>query len=89
TSHFAVCSGSLLRIPTLKQTSLRDFVDGQQVPFKRPPDMSSEEALVFVDFLQGALALDPDYRKTAHELLEHEWLADIARGPGRAVIVAA
>ncbi|EGP82922.1 uncharacterized protein MYCGRDRAFT_50394 [Zymoseptoria tritici IPO323] len=70
--------GSYWPIPTLKQTSLQDYVVAEQGPFQRPSDMSAEEALVFADFLQGALALDPDHRKTASELLEHDWLKDIA-----------
>ncbi|SMR60943.1 unnamed protein product [Zymoseptoria tritici ST99CH_1E4] len=70
--------GVLHRIPTLKQTSLQDYVVAEQGPFQRPSDMSAEEALVFVDFLQGALALDPDHRKTAKQLLEHEWLKHVA-----------
>ena len=36
--------------------------------------MDEAEVDIFVDFLRGALALDPDERKTARELLEHEWL---------------
>ena len=49
-------------------------MDGTEYPTTRPSDMSVEEVPVFVDFLRGALALDPDHRKTAKELLEHEWL---------------
>ncbi|KJX92897.1 protein kinase [Zymoseptoria brevis] len=70
--------GALHRIPTLKQTSLQDYVVAQQGPFQRPADMPAEEALLFLDFLQGALALDPQHRKTAKELLGHEWLSDVA-----------
>lgn len=69
-------SGNLPRIPKLQITSLKDFVDGAEGPFQRPPDMSAEEALAFVDFLRGALALDPDGRKRAAELLQHEWLRE-------------
>jgi len=61
-------------IPRLKVTNLADFVDGKEGPFQRPDDMTSEDALRFVDFLRGALQLDPDERKTAGELLQHEWL---------------
>jgi len=66
--------GNLLRIPQLKVTNLADFVDGKEGPFKRPDDMTPEDAPLFVDFLGGALQLDPDGRKTAGELLQHEWL---------------
>ncbi|KAK0272857.1 hypothetical protein LTS16_023594 [Friedmanniomyces endolithicus] len=61
-------------VPRLKVTNLADFVDGKEGPFQRPDDMTSEDALRFVDFLRGALQLDPDERKTAGELLQHEWL---------------
>ncbi|KAK3670303.1 hypothetical protein LTR78_009857 [Recurvomyces mirabilis] len=70
-------SGKLVRIPELQITSLRDFVDGAEGPFQRPPDMSTEQATKFVNFLSGALTLDPDCRKRATELLQHEWLQDL------------
>ncbi|KAK4552044.1 hypothetical protein LTR86_010721 [Recurvomyces mirabilis] len=69
-------SGKLVRIPELQTTSLSDFVDGAEGPFQRPPDMSTEEATKFVDFLSGALALDPHCRGQATELLQHEWLQE-------------
>lgn len=69
-------AGNLLRISNLQITSLKDFVDGAEGPFQRPPDMSAEEALTFVDFLRGALALDSDCRKRAAELLQHDWLRE-------------
>ncbi|KAK0252921.1 hypothetical protein LTR91_011509 [Friedmanniomyces endolithicus] len=71
--------GNLLRIPQLKVTNLADFVDGKEGPFKRPGDMTPEDAPLFVDFLRGALQLDPDERKTAGELLQHEWLRPAER----------
>ncbi|KAK1061082.1 hypothetical protein LTR33_012768 [Friedmanniomyces endolithicus] len=70
---------NLLRIPQLKVTNLADFVDGKEGPFKRPDDMTPEDAPLFVDFLRGALQLDPDERKTAGELLQHEWLRPAKR----------
>ncbi|KAK5113701.1 hypothetical protein LTR62_003328 [Meristemomyces frigidus] len=69
-------SGNLLRIPELRTTTLKDFVDGADGPFRRPPNMATEEVPIFVDFLRGALALDPDVRKRAIDLLHHEWLRD-------------
>ncbi|KAK0933021.1 hypothetical protein LTR29_015386 [Friedmanniomyces endolithicus] len=70
----AASEGRKFAIPRLKVTNLADFVDGKEGPFQRPDDMTSEDALRFVDFLRGALQLDPDERKTAGELLQHEWL---------------
>lgn len=29
---------------------------------------------IFIDFLQGMLKIDPAHRKSAAELLRHEWL---------------
>ncbi|KAM3423678.1 hypothetical protein BST61_g1092 [Cercospora zeina] len=66
--------GRLLRIPRLQSTSLRAYLDGKDEPFRRPSDMHEDEVPVFVDFLQGALALDPANRRTATELLQHQWL---------------
>ncbi|KAK5166514.1 uncharacterized protein LTR77_008057 [Saxophila tyrrhenica] len=37
-------------------------------------DGEAEEVPIFVDILEGALTLDPQYRKTAKELLHHDWL---------------
>ncbi|KAF2758583.1 kinase-like protein [Pseudovirgaria hyperparasitica] len=74
TAEFFDDKGNLLRIPSLQQTNLRRFLDGKEGPLKRPKNMTSEDISAFVDFLQGALALDPHDRKTAKELLRHEWL---------------
>ncbi|KAG6041179.1 hypothetical protein E4U39_006687 [Claviceps sp. Clav50 group G5] len=41
-----------------------------------PPDMPENELTVFVDFVkEGMLQLDPLKRKSAAELLQHEWLS--------------
>ncbi|KAK4950182.1 hypothetical protein LTR10_011161 [Elasticomyces elasticus] len=74
TSEYFDEQGNLLRIPTLHPTSLRAIIDGSDDPMWRPREMDDAEVAVFVDFLQGALTLDPEHRKTAKELLRHEWL---------------
>lgn len=67
-------TGSLLRITNLKPTTLRNHIDGTQGRLRRPCDMSVEEVPIFVDFLQGALALDLNHRKSAAQLVQHKWL---------------
>ncbi|KAK5733600.1 hypothetical protein LTR17_009590 [Elasticomyces elasticus] len=74
TSEYFDEQGNLLRIPTLHPTSLRAIIDGTEDPMRRPREMDDAEVAVFVDFLQGALTLDPEHRKTAKELLRHGWL---------------
>ena len=44
------------------------------MPFLRPEDMSAAEVPAFIDFLKCMLVIDPAYRKSAAELLQHEWL---------------
>jgi len=77
TSQYFDEEGSLLRIPDLKLTSLERCIDGTRGILRRPHDMAAEEVPVFVDFLRGALTLDPDHRRSAKELLQHEWLRDV------------
>ena len=36
--------------------------------------MPKNEVPIFADFLRGMLTLDPANRKSAAEMLEHEWL---------------
>ena len=36
--------------------------------------MPETEVPVFVDFLENVLAIDPDDRKSAAEMLKHPWL---------------
>ena len=74
TSTYFDGEGNLLRIPTLKPTTLEALMDGNHEVTRRPDEMSSEEVTVFVDFLNGMLALDPLVRKSAKELLQHPWL---------------
>lgn len=74
TSAYFNDEGNLLRIPTLKPTLLEALMDGNHEVTRRPDEMSSEEVTVFVDFLNGLLALDPLARKSAKELLRHPWL---------------
>ncbi|KAG6050919.1 hypothetical protein E4U17_006340 [Claviceps sp. LM77 group G4] len=45
------------------------------VTCKRPSDMSKKEVDVFIDFLKGMLEIDPMKRKSAAELLQHEWFS--------------
>ncbi|KAL3457560.1 protein kinase [Aspergillus heterothallicus] len=66
--------GNLLRIPSLKPASLEFLVNGPTAPFTRPHDMPESEIPAFVDFLKGMLVIDPQSRKSAAELLQHEWL---------------
>jgi serine/threonine-protein kinase SRPK3 len=63
--------GNLLRISTLKPATLEALMDGDHEVTRRPDEMSRDEVIVFVDFLNGMLALDPLARKSAKELLRH------------------
>ncbi|KAK3619569.1 hypothetical protein LTR56_023949 [Elasticomyces elasticus] len=74
TSEFFDDQGRLLRMRGMGYTGLKDLMDGTQWPLTRPDGMNDAEMAMFVDFLQGALTLDPEHRKTAEELLQHEWL---------------
>ncbi len=49
-------------------------MDGTRGLLQRPEDMPKAEVAIFVDFLERMLAIDPDLRKTAAELLNHPWL---------------
>ncbi len=73
-AHIRVFAGNLLRIPVLKRTNLTALMDGTRGVLVRPKDMPKEEVATFVNFLEGMLAIDPDRRKTAAELLNHPWL---------------
>ncbi|OQD91257.1 hypothetical protein PENSOL_c056G09940 [Penicillium solitum] len=66
--------GSLLRISDLAPTSLERLINGSERPFLKPNDMPDAEIPIFIDFLQGMLTIDPAHRKSAAELLRHEWL---------------
>lgn len=73
--HTDLASGNLLRIPKLSPASLLSLMDGEHEVLRRPKDMPQCEVPIFVDFLEGMLAVEPDDRKSAAEMLEHPWLA--------------
>ncbi|QSS60981.1 serine kinase [Histoplasma capsulatum] len=73
-AHFFDKQGNLLRIPNMEATSLERLVNGKTKPFLKPIDMPDAEVPVFIDFLRGMLAIDPACRKSAAELLEHDWI---------------
>lgn len=66
--------GNLLRIPNLKPTSLERLLNGTPKPFLKPKDMPDVEVPIFIDFIKGMLAIDPASRKSAADLLQHEWI---------------
>ncbi|KAG6124813.1 hypothetical protein E4U38_008189 [Claviceps purpurea] len=67
--------GKLIRDPCYKRSSLECMLNGRVYPHNRPSGMSKNEFAVFVDFLKGMLEIDPVKRKSAAELLKHEWLS--------------
>ncbi|ATY65908.1 kinase-like domain [Cordyceps militaris] len=76
--YFAnVCEslGKLIRVRNLKSTSLECLVNGDAKPFIKPADMPETEIGIFIDFIKSMLAIDPMARKSAAELLQHEWLS--------------
>ncbi|KAK2791339.1 hypothetical protein FQN53_004520 [Emmonsiellopsis sp. PD_33] len=73
-AHFFDKQGNLLRIPNLGPTSLERLIDGQTKPFLKPVDMPQDEVPIFIDFVRGMLEIDPAARKSAAELLQHEWI---------------
>lgn len=73
-AHFFDKKGNLLRIPNLKPTSLERLINGTTKPFLKPRDMPDTEVPIFIDFLRGMLEIDPGSRKSASELLQHEWI---------------
>lgn len=68
-------SGKLIRIPNLKATSLERLLNGKVKPLIKPDDMPDTEIGSFIDFIKSMLAIDPMARKSAAELLKHEWLS--------------
>ncbi|QQK39519.1 Calcium/calmodulin-dependent protein kinase II isoform [Penicillium digitatum] len=74
TAEFFNTNGSLLRISDLIPTSLERVINGTERPFLKPNDMPDTEIPIFIDFLQSMLTIDPAHRKSAAELLRHEWL---------------
>ncbi|KAG6111619.1 hypothetical protein E4U13_004738 [Claviceps humidiphila] len=65
--------GKLLRSPLDVGTGDEQTVD--DIDFLQPSDMPDDEIYVYLDFLKGMLQLDPLKRKSAAELLQHEWLS--------------
>jgi serine/threonine-protein kinase SRPK3 len=68
-------SGHLLRIPKLSPASLLSLMDGEDEVLRKPKDMPQAEVPIFVDFLEGMLAVEPGDRKSAAQMLKHPWLA--------------
>ncbi|KAG6111613.1 hypothetical protein E4U13_004732 [Claviceps humidiphila] len=67
--------GKLIRIRKLKASSLKRMLHGKVKPYNKPSDMPEDEFDIFVDFLKGMLEIDPIKRKSAAQLLQHEWLS--------------
>ncbi|KAG6018531.1 hypothetical protein E4U40_000191, partial [Claviceps sp. LM458 group G5] len=67
--------GNLIRIPNLGPTSLERMLNGEAMPFIKPPDMPDSEMAAFIDLVQGMLQIDPMARKSAAQLLQHKWLS--------------
>ncbi|KAM0745541.1 hypothetical protein ACQRIT_000925 [Beauveria bassiana] len=67
--------GQLIRIPNLRATSLERLLNGKVKPLIKPDDMPDTEIGSFIDFIKSMLAIDPMARKSAAELLKHEWLS--------------
>ncbi|KKZ60727.1 hypothetical protein EMCG_04607 [[Emmonsia] crescens] len=66
--------GNLLRIPKLSPASLLSLMDGKNEILRKPKDMPQAEVSIFVDFLEGMLAVEPGNRKSAEQMLKHSWL---------------
>ncbi|KAG6239087.1 hypothetical protein E4U25_001127 [Claviceps purpurea] len=67
--------GKLIRGPRYKRSSLECMLNGKASPHNKPSGMSEKEFAIFVDFLKGMLEIDPTKRKSAAQLLQHEWLS--------------
>ena len=50
-------------------------MDGKDEILRKPKDMPQAEVPIFVDFLEGMLAVEPGDRKSAAQMLKHPWLA--------------
>ncbi|KAG6103061.1 hypothetical protein E4U14_006455 [Claviceps sp. LM454 group G7] len=75
TAEFFDEQGEFLRIPNLGPTSLERLLNGDRMPRMKPSDMSDDEVVVFIDFVRSMLQIDPKKRKSAAQLLQHEWLS--------------
>lgn len=69
--YFVDDDGNLLQ--KCIEDSLSDPLEFQIAKYK-PICMSSEEALVFEDFLMSLFKYEPEKRPSAEELLQHPWL---------------
>jgi serine/threonine-protein kinase SRPK3 len=58
----------------MKSTSLERLLKGTSKPFLKSKDMPEHEVDIFIDFVKGMLTMDPASRKSAAELLQHEWI---------------
>ena len=67
-------NGNLTAISKLHPARLETFVDGEIEAHQRPSDMAEANVPVCIDFLKSMLALDPDERKSASQMLGHPWL---------------
>ncbi|KAG6179774.1 hypothetical protein E4U36_005349 [Claviceps purpurea] len=75
TAEFFDEQGEFRRIPNLGPTSLERLLNGDRMPCIKPSDMSDDEVVVFIDFVRSMLQIDPGKRKSAAQLLQHEWLS--------------
>ncbi|KAG5967526.1 hypothetical protein E4U57_000684 [Claviceps arundinis] len=67
--------GKLIRGPSYTRSSLECILNGKVSPHNKPSGMLENEFAIFVDFLKGMLEIDPMKRKSAAQLLQHEWLS--------------
>ncbi|OJD16067.1 CMGC/SRPK protein kinase [Emergomyces pasteurianus Ep9510] len=74
TADFFSENGNLRKIANLKPTTLESIIAGSNKPFLKPTDMPDVEEPLFIDFLKGMLTINPDHRRSAADLLKHEWL---------------
>ncbi|KAG6091429.1 hypothetical protein E4U30_006955, partial [Claviceps sp. LM220 group G6] len=75
TAEFFDEQGEFRRIPKFPLTSLEHLLNGERMPRMKPSDMSDDEVVVFIDFVRSMLQIDPKKRKSAKQLLQHEWLS--------------
>ncbi|PGG99297.1 CMGC/SRPK protein kinase [Helicocarpus griseus UAMH5409] len=74
TADFFDENGDLRRIPKLKPTTLENLLNGPKKPFSKPDDMPEADVPLFINFIRGMLAIDPERRSSAADLVKHEWL---------------
>ncbi|EED20490.1 protein kinase, putative [Talaromyces stipitatus ATCC 10500] len=74
TADFFNKRGDLLRIQQLKPTTLERLINGTTKPFLKPNDMPDAEVPIFLNFLTAMLSIDPNRRRSAADLLQHDWI---------------